>query len=85
MDTLKPMFIILPMRPMSKKRSTALREALAAVGGVNALAEKMTKAGSPITPQAVSQWKFVPVKRVSAVEKISGVPRQRLRPDIFDE
>lgn len=36
-----------------------------------------------ITDQAVGQWKRVPAERVLAVEKLSGVPRHELRPDIY--
>ena len=36
-----------------------------------------------ITPQAISQWDKVPAKRVLEVEKITGISRHVLRPDIF--
>lgn len=32
---------------------------------------------------ATFQWRRVPVDRLQAVEKLSGVPREKLRPDIF--
>ncbi len=48
-------------------------------GGSTALA----KALGGITPQAVSQWKRVPADRTIEVEKITGVSRHDLRPDIF--
>jgi hypothetical protein len=35
------------------------------------------------TPQAVSQWKRVPIYRVLQVERLTGVPRSDLRPDIY--
>lgn len=38
-----------------------------------------------ITPGALSQWKQVPAKRVLFVERITGIPRHELRPDIFRE
>jgi DNA-binding transcriptional regulator YdaS (Cro superfamily) len=34
-----------------------------------------------LTPQAVFQWREVPIKRVVAVEEIVGMPRHLLRPD----
>jgi hypothetical protein len=34
-----------------------------------------------IRPQAVHQWIMVPLDRVLDVERISGIPRQLLRPD----
>lgn len=36
-----------------------------------------------ITHGAVSQWKRVPAERVLDVEKITGIPRHMLRPDIY--
>jgi hypothetical protein len=37
-----------------------------------------------VTPQAISHWKKVPVQRVAQVEKVTGIPRHLLRPDVFD-
>lgn len=36
-----------------------------------------------ITPQAVSQWDKIPVKRAIELEAKTGIPRHELRPDIF--
>jgi DNA-binding transcriptional regulator YdaS (Cro superfamily) len=36
-----------------------------------------------VTKSAVYQWKRVPAERVIAVEAVSGVPRQQLRPDLY--
>lgn len=36
-----------------------------------------------ISAQAISQWKRVPVERVLEVERITGVSRHELRPDIY--
>lgn len=35
-----------------------------------------------IFPSAVQQWKKVPAERVVAVEKVTGIPRHELRPDL---
>jgi DNA-binding transcriptional regulator YdaS (Cro superfamily) len=40
---------------------------------------------SDITPQAISQWDKVPAKRVLEVERITGISRHKLRPDVFGE
>lgn len=32
---------------------------------------------------AVSQWKRVPAERFADVERLTGIPREELRPDIF--
>ena len=49
--------------------------------GPKSLSDEMTK----ISPQAISQWDKVPAKRVLEVEKITGISRHVLRPDIFGE
>lgn len=36
-----------------------------------------------ITGQAVSLWRHIPVEHVFAVEALTGIPREELRPDIF--
>lgn len=36
-----------------------------------------------ITHSAVSQWRRVPADRVLEVERITGIPRHELRPDIY--
>lgn len=47
-------------------------------GGVTALAKALR-----ITKQAVSQWDEVPPLRVLQVEKITGLSRHAIRPDIY--
>ena len=59
-------------------RKEALERAIKAVGGLAKLAEPLG-----ITTQAVSQWDEVPPLRVLAVERISGIPRHELRPDLY--
>jgi DNA-binding transcriptional regulator YdaS (Cro superfamily) len=56
----------------------ALERAKQSIGGYRTLAATLR-----ITPQAVSQWKRVPVTRVLDVERITGVPRHELRPDFY--
>ena len=36
-----------------------------------------------VTPQAVYQWKDVPVHHVLTVEKVTGIPRHKLRPELY--
>jgi DNA-binding transcriptional regulator YdaS (Cro superfamily) len=36
-----------------------------------------------VTRAAVVKWKTVPAERVVAVEGITGISRERLRPDLF--
>jgi TorA maturation chaperone TorD len=59
-------------------RDESLEKALKAAGGVNALAK-----GLGVSQPAVSAWTRVPAERVSAVEALTGVPREELRPDLF--
>lgn len=38
--------------------------------------------GLGVTHSAVSQWDRVPAERVVEVERITGIPRHELRPDL---
>jgi DNA-binding transcriptional regulator YdaS (Cro superfamily) len=58
--------------------NTALKKAIENAGGCAALAKKLG-----ISPPAVSQWKRVPHTRVLTVEKLTGVSRYQLRPDLY--
>lgn len=49
------------------------------LGGNAGVAAKL----GAITPQAVSQWKMVPVRRVLELERLTQISRHELRPDIF--
>jgi DNA-binding transcriptional regulator YdaS (Cro superfamily) len=59
-------------------RKEALKRAIEAAGSPAALARSLG-----ISAQAVSQWDEVPPLRVIAVEKVSGIPRHELRPDLY--
>lgn len=60
--------------------SAALALAIARAGGVTALAKELE-----ITPAAVSQWEVCPIARVRAVERLTGVSRAELRPDVYGD
>jgi len=47
-------------------------------GGVIALSVALG-----LSRAAVSQWHRVPVDRLDDVERLTGIPREQLRPDIF--
>ena len=51
-----------------------------AIGGYSKLAEALQ-----ISRQAVAKWRHrqIPAERVREVERISGVSRQILRPDLY--
>ncbi|WP_458760518.1 transcriptional regulator [Afipia sp. TerB] len=61
-------------------KAAALDEAKRAVKGNTGLSRALD---DEITPQAISQWKQVPAERVLGVERATGVPRHRLRPDLY--
>ena len=56
----------------------SIKEIAEKVGGVVALSKALG-----LSRGAVSQWKVVPLNRVKDVERISGIPRETLRPDFF--
>ena len=58
--------------------TAALKRAIDIVGGPSAVARELD-----ISPQAVGQWRRVPAERVLQLERVSGVPRQELRPDLY--
>lgn len=60
--------------PMDK----ILAEAVAKAGGFHAVGRALG-----ISPQAVAQWRRLPAKRVIPLERISGVDRHKLRPDLY--
>ena len=60
---------------------TAITAAIKKMGKLANLAEAIG-----VTPQAVRKWKKenkLPAERVLSVEKITGVPRHELRPDLY--
>lgn len=56
----------------------ALKHLIETLGGPGKVA-----AALKITSPAVSQWKKVPILRVLDFERLSGVPRETLRPDLY--
>lgn len=54
------------------------KTAVEAAGGARALAKVLG-----ITPQAIIQWPHVPAHHVLTVERLSGVSRYQLRPDVY--
>lgn len=37
-----------------------------------------------ITRQGIWQWRRIPAERVVEVERATGIPRQELRPDLYE-
>lgn len=59
-------------------RDEGLDLAINAAGGVGALARALG-----ISQPSVSNWSKIPAERVVAVESATGVPRAKLRPDLY--
>lgn len=57
---------------------SVIREAAGKVGGVPKLARKLG-----VSRQAIYQWTEVPVERAADLERVTGIPRSRFRPDVF--
>ena len=67
---------------MTQTELEALQEAIRVAGTQKALASLLG-----INEAAISQWKHsrVPGLRVIAIEKATGVRRERLRPDLYPD
>jgi DNA-binding transcriptional regulator YdaS (Cro superfamily) len=61
---------------LRKITEQAIRDA----GGGGALSRALGKKPSR---HAIYQWDRVPAEHVHAVEKITGIPRHKLRPDLY--
>jgi DNA-binding transcriptional regulator YdaS (Cro superfamily) len=61
-----------------KQRDISLARAISQAGSLKALAEPCE-----VTEQAVCQWEQVPPRHVLTVERVSGVSRHDLRPDLY--
>lgn len=55
-----------------------IKEIAKSAGGVIALSIALG-----LSRSAVSQWKRVPIERIRDVERITGIPRHLLRPEVF--
>lgn len=55
-----------------------LRAAISAAGGLRALGRLLG-----LSYQSIQQWEKVPAERVVEIEAITGVARERLRPDLY--
>jgi DNA-binding transcriptional regulator YdaS (Cro superfamily) len=56
----------------------SIKEIAAGADGVVALSLKLG-----LSRSAVSQWDRVPAERVLDVERLTGVPREKIRPDLY--
>lgn len=61
-----------------KHDNSPLQRAIKGAGGIGRLASELG-----ISRQAVDKWSEVPPTRVLEVERLSGVSRHELRPDLY--
>jgi len=59
---------------ISKGLETAIKKA----GGVRALSRLLG-----INASAVSRWTDVPARHIISIERLTGIPRETLRPDLY--
>jgi DNA-binding transcriptional regulator YdaS (Cro superfamily) len=57
-----------------------VKRVIQAVGSKAELAKALN-----ISRSAITQWRNIPVNRVVELERITGIPRHELRPDIFGQ
>jgi len=68
------------MRIRKRRSDKGLEEAIECAQSLTSLARRLN-----MSVQAISQWLRVPPERCAEVERVTGVPRWRLRPDIYEE
>lgn len=62
----------------SHEMDEGLRLAVEAAGGLRALARLLG-----ISHNSIVKWNRIPADRVVEIEKLTGVARERLRPDLY--
>lgn len=60
--------------------NTGIEKAAGAAGSVAELARRLG-----ITRSAIAQWDKIPAERVVEIERVTGVPRAELRPDLYTQ
>jgi len=53
-------------------------DVILAVGGLSELSRRLG-----VTRQAVSNWNKVPFKYIRSISEMTGIPREKLRPDLY--
>ena len=65
---------------MATERDPIIEEAASKFGGIVAMSLALGRSRA-----AASQWNQIPPEHVLEIERVSGISRHRLRPDIFGE
>lgn len=56
-----------------------LEKAIAAAGNASELARRLG-----ISVQSIQQWKRIPAERIVEIERVTGIPREELRPELYE-
>jgi DNA-binding transcriptional regulator YdaS (Cro superfamily) len=62
----------------SATKNPGLAAAVKTAGGVRSLGRALNIAHSSILT-----WKQIPARHILQIEKLTGIPRERLRPDLY--
>jgi DNA-binding transcriptional regulator YdaS (Cro superfamily) len=65
--------------PILPERDSGVLAAIEAAGGIKALARALG-----VNQAAVSRWTHIPAHQIIPIERTLGVPRQVLRPDLYE-
>lgn len=61
-------------------RPPVINDVFIAYGGAVRVSEKLG-----VTRSAVSQWRVIPFKYVRLISEETGIPREKLRSDLYDD
>lgn len=62
------------------EETSPVERAAAAAGNKSELARRLG-----VKVQSIQQWKRIPAERVLDVERVTGIPRHELRPDLYPQ
>jgi DNA-binding transcriptional regulator YdaS (Cro superfamily) len=60
--------------------TTGLKAAIEAAGGMRKLASRLQ-----ISYQAIQHWRRIPAERLIDIERVTGISRAVLRPDLYKD
>ena len=66
--------------PIFSRMNQGLKQAIERAGSRNKLARLLG-----ISHQALNKWQDVPARHIIAIERVTGVHRSLLRPDLYEE
>lgn len=72
------------MSKVNTRMQPGLRKAIAAMPGKTFGARKRALAEAlDISVQSINNWRRVPRKRIVSIERITGVPREAMAPELY--